>query len=126
MQVLVVSPRNHFLFTPLLPSTATGVIDFRSIVEPLRTHEHEVDYYQASVTDIDPVAKKISCEESYRPEMKFDVSYDKLVVAVGAENNTFGIPGVREHAHFLKELSDARKIRQKIIAVRKGVTGASR
>ncbi len=35
--VVVVSPRNHFLFTPLLPSTAVGTLEFRAIQEPVRT-----------------------------------------------------------------------------------------
>ena len=34
--VVIVSPRNHFLFTPLLPSTTVGTIEFRSIIEPIR------------------------------------------------------------------------------------------
>ncbi len=43
------------------------------------------------------------------------LSYDALVIAVGARNNTFNIPGVSENAMFLKELSDARNIRTTII-----------
>lgn len=42
------------------------------------------------------------------------MKYDVLVVAVGADNNTFNIPGVEEHAHFLKEILDARRIRSAI------------
>ena len=38
-----------------------------------------------------------------------------LVVGVGAENATFGIPGVREHSCFLKEIGDAQRIRKKIM-----------
>ena len=34
--VVIVSPRNPFLFTPLLPSTTAGTIEFRSIIEPIR------------------------------------------------------------------------------------------
>jgi NADH:ubiquinone reductase (non-electrogenic) len=45
----------------------------------------------------------------------FDVSYDTLVVGVGADVQTFGIPGVREHGLFLKEVSDARSIRQRFL-----------
>lgn len=37
MDVKVVSPSNHFLFTPLLPSTAVGTLEFRAIQEPVRT-----------------------------------------------------------------------------------------
>lgn len=39
------------------------------------------------------------------------ISYDYLVYAVGAETQTFGIPGVKEHACFMKELHDAEKVR---------------
>jgi NADH:ubiquinone reductase (non-electrogenic) len=42
------------------------------------------------------------------------MKYDILVVAIGSENNTFNTPGVEEHAHFLKELLDARRIRSAI------------
>lgn len=46
---------------------------------------------------------------------KFEIVYDFLLIAVGAINNTFGVPGVTDHAYFLKELRDARRIRQRII-----------
>ena len=35
--VTVISPRNHFLFTPLLPSTSVGTLEFRCVQEPVRT-----------------------------------------------------------------------------------------
>lgn len=43
------------------------------------------------------------------------IPYDYLVYAVGCENQTFGIAGVPKYACFLKELSDADKVRQKIM-----------
>ena len=39
------------------------------------------------------------------------IAYDHLVYAVGAEVQTFNIPGVKEHACFMKELADAEKVR---------------
>jgi len=35
-EVQVVSPRNYFAFTPLLPSVTCGTVEARSIVEPIR------------------------------------------------------------------------------------------
>jgi NADH dehydrogenase FAD-containing subunit len=32
--VTVVSRRNHFVYTPLPPSTVVGTVEFRTIVEP--------------------------------------------------------------------------------------------
>ena len=36
--------------------------------------------------------------------------YDYLVYGVGAETQTFGIPGVKENACFMKELHDADRV----------------
>jgi len=38
------------------------------------------------------------------------IPYDYLVYAVGAETQTFNIPGVKEHACFMKELGDAERV----------------
>jgi NADH dehydrogenase FAD-containing subunit len=46
----------------------------------------------------------------------FDITYDKLVVTVGCYSQTFGTPGVKEHAFFLKDVGDARKIRNRLLA----------
>ena len=45
----------------------------------------------------------------------FQVSYDKLVITVGAYAQTFGTKGVKEHAMFLKDVGDGRKIRKRVL-----------
>jgi hypothetical protein len=45
----------------------------------------------------------------------FTLDYDKLIISVGSYSNTFGIPGVKEHGFFLKDIQDARKIRARIL-----------
>jgi NADH:ubiquinone reductase (non-electrogenic) len=112
--VTVVSPRNHFIFTPLLPSTTVGTIEFRSIIEPVRSAKKSIVFHQAFAKEIDVSRKRVLCHSALGGSV-FSLSYDLLVIAVGAENNTYGVPGVREHAYFLKDLADARRIRQGII-----------
>lgn len=114
--VVVVSPRNHFLFSPLLPSTTVGTLEFRSIIEPIRTSlkPGSITFYQAACTAIDPATRLITCEGVHDRE-PFLLSYHALVIAVGAVSATFNVPGVREHSLFLKEVADARAIRQRII-----------
>ncbi len=112
--VRVVSPRNHFLFTPLLPSTTVGTVEFRSIIEPIRIARKGVRFHQARCERIDFENKQIECRGAFKGS-NFELGYDALVIAVGGISRTFGIRGVEEHALFLKELSDARAIRQKII-----------
>ena len=120
--VIVISPRNFFLFTPLLPSCTTGTIEHRSIMEPIRNilrhKKATVKYYEADATKIDYERKVVAISDD--SEIKGDmtsteVPFDMLVVGVGAENATFGIPGVKEHACFLKEVGDAQKIRKRIM-----------
>jgi len=112
--VTVISPRNYFLFTPLLPSTTVGTIEFRSIIEPVRKARPDVRYFQAMCTGVDPGARMVTCE-AVSDKRKFTVAYDILVIGIGAVSNTYSIPGVQEHALFLKDLADARAIRQRII-----------
>ncbi|KAK1929149.1 putative NADH dehydrogenase [Phytophthora citrophthora] len=132
VDLVVVSKRNHFLYTPLLASTTVGTLEFRSIIEPLRDSmfSHESDFHFARVDDIDPekkllhVESAISAENSHR---KYDVKYDALVLACGSRPLTFGLPGVEEHAFFLKEIDHAQRIRNRILenfeaATQPGVT----
>jgi NADH dehydrogenase FAD-containing subunit len=68
-------------------------------------------------------------------QQHFQIQYDTLIIAVGAYSQSkrkhllificlisfirlyeaFNVPGVKEHAHFLKDVSDARRIRSRII-----------
>jgi NADH dehydrogenase FAD-containing subunit len=80
----------------------------------------KANYLEGTASEIDPVKKTIECEsvvcEGNSCEINsFTVEYDKLIVTVGAQTNTFGIPGVRENCCFLKQVEDARRIRTAIV-----------
>lgn len=145
-QAVVVSPRSYFAFTPLLASTSVGTLEFRTALEPIRTRRTDVNFFQGWADGVDFKNKKITIEESVddpntslalthdrhadqtkkqkqeerRVEAKqgrlFDLTYDKLIVTVGCYSQTFGTPGVKEHALFLKDVGDARKIRNRLLA----------
>ncbi|KAG8785842.1 hypothetical protein FRC15_000605 [Serendipita sp. 397] len=114
-QSLVISPRPYFVFTPLLASTAVGTLEPRTALESVRAMG---EYWEASVQSIDFAKKEVICTsalQQWDPSKSFSIKYDKLVMAVGAHTQTFNIPGVREHAFFLKETRDAIKIRKRIL-----------
>lgn len=62
--VVVVSPRNYFLFTPLLPSVTVGTLENRSIIQPTRYitrhKKRKVAVYEAEASDVDPIKKTVS------------------------------------------------------------------
>lgn len=117
--VSVISPQNHFLFTPMLPSATVGTLEFRSLVEPVRRIVQRVrgHFLKATAVDVDFSAKlvEISAPGPTGEDEHFYVPYDKLIVGIGSVTNPHGVKGL-EHCHFLKEISDARKIRNSVIS----------
>lgn len=84
----------------------------------LRHKKAAVKFYEAEATKIDFEKKIVYAKDDSEVKgdmMNTEVKFDMLVVGVGAENATFGIPGVKEHSCFLKEVGDAQKIRKKIM-----------
>jgi NADH dehydrogenase FAD-containing subunit len=113
--VTMVSRRNHFLYTPLLPSTAVGTVEFRTIIEPIRRNRPGVRFLLGGAELLDPDRHVVICRSLER-DLAWEEPYDFLAICVGAEGSTFGIPGVREYACGLKELADARTVRERVIA----------
>lgn len=116
--VTVISPTNYFLFTPMLPSATVGTLEMRSLVEPIRRILSRVNghFVRARAEDIEFSEKliEVSQLDPQGKEVRFYVPYDKLVIAVGSVTNPHGVKGL-ENAFFLKDIDDARKIRNKVI-----------
>ena len=114
--VTVVSPRNHFLFTPLLNSTTVGTLEFRSIIESIhQKNQKDIDFHLAKAVEIDTNNNTLTCQPEFQ-KFTYKIKYDKIVIGVGAKSNSFGVPGVEEHAFFLKEIRHARAVRDKLIS----------
>ena len=113
-EITVISPRNYFVFTPLLASTCVGTLEYRAIIESVKAAHPEIRFIQATANDVDFETKKVICtgKESLH---KHVLKYDKLIIACGAVTNTFNVPGVSTHALFLKDVEDARRIRKRVI-----------
>lgn len=77
-------------------------------------------FLEAFAKEIDTKSKTVVCEsvvcDGNSCELEeFTVEYDRLIVTVGAQTNTFGIPGVREYCNYLRQVEDARRIRTAIV-----------
>lgn len=116
--VTVISPSNYFLFTPMLPSATVGTLELRSLVEPIRRIISRVrgHFIRATAEDIEFSHKlvEVSQLDPNGKEVRFYVPYDKLVIAVGSTTNPHGVKGL-ENAFFLKDVNDARCIRNRVI-----------
>jgi NADH:ubiquinone reductase (non-electrogenic) len=77
-----------------------------------------VAHVRAHAVAVRPVEQEVEAEGeggAGLPPRSFAIPYDFLALGVGARCATFGVPGVEEHAFFLKELADARAIRARIL-----------
>ncbi|KAL1838320.1 hypothetical protein VTJ49DRAFT_2810 [Mycothermus thermophilus] len=117
-RITVISPTNYFLFTPMLPSATVGTLGLRSLVEPIRGIVHDAGGHfllgRAEDVDFSTRLIEVSQEDSRGREQRFYVPYDKLVIAVGSVTNPHGVKGL-EHCSVLKDINDARDIRNKVI-----------
>lgn len=71
-----------------------------------RQRSGEINFWEAECLKIDAANKRIFCKSNLDENLvgsnEFSLEYDYLVIAIGAEVNTFNTPGVLEHCHFLK------------------------
>jgi len=117
-ELILVSPRNYFVYTPLLPAMCAGTVEERSIVEPVRSVlGSKGKFFEAKCNEIFPEEKSlVACfpEDAGFPEACFKLPYDILILSVGCINNTFGIEGVNEYTNFFKTVEDASRLRLRV------------
>jgi NADH dehydrogenase len=109
----VVSPENFMLYTPLLPEAASGTLEPRHVVVPLRMMAPHAELLLGRAVTLDAAAGRVQVETG---EELFRVGYENLVVALGAVSRTLPIPGLAEHAFGFKDLPDAIRLRNHVLA----------
>lgn len=116
VQVTLVSDRNFFLFTPMLAEAATGAVETRHVLHPIRPlcTRAGVEFGEMNVTDIDLSRRRIRGRHgrSHAPQ---EIHYDELVLALGAAPNLEMAPGADRHALAFKSAGDAVRIRNRVI-----------
>jgi len=88
MRIIVVSPSNHFVFTPMLASASVGTVEYRSMTEAVRAANPMIsNYLEGTATGVDLEQQTLTVKmnsllngikEPGAPEIQ--VKYDKLIV----------------------------------------------
>ncbi|HUH15227.1 MAG TPA: NAD(P)/FAD-dependent oxidoreductase [Gaiellaceae bacterium] len=109
----IVSPENFMLYTPILPEAASGTLEPRHVVVPLRQMCPHAELLLGEVTGIDEERRTAHVET---PDAgSFEVAYEQLVLALGAVPRTFPVPGLAEHGLGFKDLADAINLRNRVL-----------
>ena len=117
VEVWLVSRENFTLFTPLLPEVCSGHLEARHCVTALRAQMRRPSSWAvtAEVEQIDLDAKQVVVMGGDGDPHR--LNYDSLVIALGGETATFGIPGIEQYAVGMKTLADAFALRNRSIEV---------
>jgi NADH dehydrogenase FAD-containing subunit len=144
VDITMVSKVNFFLFTPMLHEVASGMIETRHIVTPIRAFCNRAKFYAAKVEHIDLInktivienpmgslSKKISYSEIHSTTEEMEekdskaillsrsqidrLSYDYLVVAIGSKTKFFGTSDLEKYTFTIKSWNDAIVIRNHVI-----------
>jgi NADH dehydrogenase len=121
--ITLVSKDNFILFSPMLPEVASGMIEIRHIITPVRSFCTKVNFYQATVESIDLQNKQLIIRHpigKLSEPSRWDehtMKYDYLVVALGSETRFFGMTDVKKHSFTMKGIDDAIAVRNHILSI---------
>jgi len=114
IELVMVGEDNFLLFTPMLPQVASGMIETRHIVFPIRTICKKTKFYEGRIKNIDPYGKLVTLWGT-RDKRSVSIHYDFLVIALGSETNFFGMADVEKNAYTMRTLNDAVMLRNRVI-----------
>jgi NADH dehydrogenase len=132
IEITMVSKDNYMLFTPMLHEVASGMIETRHIVTPIRAFCNRSRFYSAIVQDIDLKNTRVvirssattpvgNTDRSIIEHNSLDLNntrslyYDYLVIALGSETKFFGMSDVQKNAFTMKSLNDAINLRNHVV-----------
>lgn len=109
-EIVLVDQRDRFLFVPLLYELVTGEMQTWEIAPPFEEllANTGVRFLQAEVSGIDLQAKRVQLQDGV------ELSYDRLVLAMGGETPLDKVPGAAEHALPFRTIADAYRLEEKL------------
>ncbi len=110
--VVLVDRHDYHTFQPLLYQFATGLLETTAVGHSLRDLVHDQDnttVHQDGVTAIDLESREVQFD-AMRP-----LTYDYLVLALGAEVNFFGAEGAADHAFPMYTLPHALRLKEHVL-----------
>ena len=112
-ELTVIDPRPYMTYQPFLPEVTSGAIEPRHAAVSLRRHLRRSRIVAGLVTEIDHQHKRLTVRPATGPG--FELTYDIVVVTAGAVTRKFPVPGADEQAIGLKNVEEAKAIRDRLL-----------
>lgn len=107
VEIVLVNKNDYHYETTWLHEASAGTIDSKKVCYQINDiiDSNKVQFVQDTVVQIDKVNQKVLLENG-------ELTYDYLVIGIGAVPETFGIKGLKEHAFTITNMHTAKKIRE--------------
>ncbi|WP_059173601.1 NAD(P)/FAD-dependent oxidoreductase [Bacillus sp. FJAT-27445] len=108
-EIVLVNKNDYHYETTWLHEASAGTLHHDRVRYDIDTviDRHKVEFVQGTVIEVNKEEKKVVLE-------KGELAYDYLVIALGAEPETFGIKGLKEFAFGITNVNSARQMREHI------------
>jgi NADH:ubiquinone reductase (H+-translocating) len=111
-EIVVLNPTDYFLYLPLLPEVASGLLDPRRITVSIPATLPQVRLVLGFAETVDLASRRLTYVD---PEARRgDMTYDRLLLTTGSVNKLLPIPGVAEHAHGFRDIAEALYFRDHV------------
>lgn len=114
VEITIVSDENFFLFTPMLPQVASGLLHPSDVSTPIRYFCKKAKFLQATVDSIDLEQKLVTIQRSFDNKVR-TLEYDYLILALGGETNYFKNQNLEKHSFSMSSIEDAIAVRNHVI-----------
>ncbi|KAF6247067.1 6-phosphogluconate dehydrogenase [Nitrosopumilus sp. b3] len=116
IEITIVSDENFFLFTPMLPQVASGLLHPSNITIPVRYFCKKAKFLHASIDSIDLEQQLVTIQRSFDNKVR-TLEYDYLVLALGGQTNFFNNENLEKHSFTMKTIADAIAIKNHLIVM---------
>jgi NADH dehydrogenase len=112
-EIVLINPNDYFLYLPLLPEVATGVLEPRRITVSIPATLPDVHLVLGQIDGLDLAGHSVSYTGPEGAPGR--LAYDRLVLATGSVNKLLPVPGIAEHAHGFRGIPEALFLRDHIV-----------
>ncbi|HSR85471.1 MAG TPA: NAD(P)/FAD-dependent oxidoreductase [Streptosporangiaceae bacterium] len=111
-EIVVINSTDYFLYLPLMPQVAGGLIEARHIRASLLRRLRKTRFVLGTVNNVHAQQKAVSWTS---PEGSVGrIGYDRLILTAGSVNKLLPIPGIADYAHGFRTISEAVYLRDHI------------
>ena len=109
--IMLISKENFFTYWPMVAGIVSSDVETKNVAQPLRRAlvQTGASFRRAELESVDLERQRVSAEGG------LEFPYDHLVLALGADPAFFGIPGVEEYSVSMRGLTDAERVRDRVI-----------